>query len=86
MNKGAALHSPVGFQLAFMMVKRWKLNRSHLQQFYLVMIVSCQNSHDVVTVLVHALNAVVKTDDTQSLKQACYFSLLLDKPKDAGYA
>ena len=50
MNGGTALHSLVGSQVVFLM-KRWKLNRSHLQQFYLVMVVSCQKLREVVSVL-----------------------------------
>ena len=34
----------------------------------------------------HALNSVVETDDIQSLKQARYFSLLLDESNDVSNA
>ena len=88
MNKSAALHSLVDFQLAFydydddddMKIEQesifnnlpghdCQLSKTHRSSY---------NTWE----FVHALKAVVETDDIQSLQQACYFSLLVDKSND----
>ena len=88
-NKGAALHALVDFQLAFYDEENMEIE----QESSSTVLPGCDcqlskthRSSYSTWEFVHALNAVVETDDIQSLKQERYFSLLVDESNDVSNA
>ena len=83
MNKGAALHSLTDFQLAFYADEQMEIEQ---ESFTLSnrdgQLSKTHRSSYSIWEFVHALNGVVEADDMNKLKQARYFSLLLDESND----
>ena len=89
MNKGTALHSLVDFQLAFYDDNEMEIEQessSTVLRSHDCQLLKTHRSSYSTWEFVHALNAVVETDDIQSLQQACYFSLLMDESNNVSNA
>ena len=88
-KKGDALHSLVDFQLAFYDDEEMEIEQKSSSTVLLGRDCQLSKTHRSsygTWEFVHALNAVVETDDIQSLQQACYFSLLVEESNDVSNA
>ena len=84
MNKGATLHSLTDFQLAFHADEQMEIEQESFTSLsnHDGQLSKTHRSSYSTWEFVHALNGVVEGDDMNKLKQARYFSLLLDESND----
>ena len=84
MNKVAVLYSLTNFQLAFYVDEQIEIEQGSFTSLSNCdgQLLKTHRSSYSIWEFVHALNGVVEADDMNKLKQAWYFSLLLDESND----